>query len=171
MASGKSRTTRPKCYAESRSLGRWAARAQTIIAARSRCAKASHTSEGDSITHAIQPPRLHSLRDSKPFVKIISPVASQGAAAWQIRHASGRTACSHVTPPKAQAVPNLQARFACNTCGRRERLVAPTVFETMSELCRLRANGALRSQNTSVRCRPKILPSPLHPRRPALTFR
>jgi hypothetical protein len=53
-----------------------------IIAARSRCAKASPASKGDKITDAIQPPLLPLLQrfrtGEKSFVKRISPVAHSG---------------------------------------------------------------------------------------------
>jgi hypothetical protein len=74
MVSGRTTTTRPGATSRAgASTGGYSGTAD--IAARSRCAKASHTSEGDKITYAIQPPQLHSLRDSKPFVKIIRPLA------------------------------------------------------------------------------------------------
>jgi hypothetical protein len=62
------------------------------------------TSQGDKFTDAVRPPQLPLLRDSKSFVKGISPVAPSGQNSGSIRGAALAIGCP-------QAVPWLNAAY------------------------------------------------------------
>ena len=62
------------------------------------------TSRGDKFTDAVRPPQLPLLRDSKSFVKGISPVAQTGQNSGCIARAGGALGCP-------QAVPRLNAAY------------------------------------------------------------
>jgi hypothetical protein len=66
------------------------------------------TSRGDKFTDAVRPPQLPLLRDSKSFVKGISPVAQTGQNSGSIGRAVGTIGCPQAVPRLNAAYPQLE---------------------------------------------------------------
>ena len=115
----------PRRCTESWSLNSWGGQAQAEIAARYPLCATIPTSQGDKFTDAELPPQLPLLRDSKSFVKRISPVARGPKILPQFRRLRA-TSAVHRAPSELnvaypQAAPDLHRRGVARGASPRPR--------------------------------------------------